>query len=66
MSVEVDDKGASVVKEKPEASFLHRYPPPDISTIGSLLLPVVVPQRRPKERSRGIIRAYGPILENCC
>ncbi|KAL6716600.1 hypothetical protein ACLMJK_006167 [Lecanora helva] len=30
-----------------------------------LAFPVVLPQRRPKERSRGFVRAYAPILENC-
>ncbi|KAE9372814.1 hypothetical protein N431DRAFT_505122 [Stipitochalara longipes BDJ] len=27
--------------------------------------PVVLPQRRPKDRSRGFIRAYAPVLEPC-
>lgn len=26
---------------------------------------MVLPQRRPKDRSRGFIRAYAPVLENC-
>jgi hypothetical protein len=29
-----------------------------------LPLPVVLPQRRPKDRSRGFVRAYAPVLEN--
>ena len=67
ISEEFDDKDTLelVVKEKPEVSFLNRYPPPDTGAISSLPLPVVLPQRRPKERSRGFIRAYAPIFENC-
>ena len=30
-----------------------------------LQYPVVLPQRRPKDRSRGFIRAYAPVLEPC-
>jgi hypothetical protein len=46
-------------------SFQERYPPPPAShTLSGLSLPVVLPQRRPKDRSRGFVRAYAPILEN--
>jgi len=31
---------------------------------GRLDLPVILPQRRPKERSRGFVRAYAPLLAN--
>ncbi|KAL0932500.1 uncharacterized protein CTRU02_213453 [Colletotrichum truncatum] len=31
---------------------------------GKLELPVILPQRRPKERSRGFLRAYAPLLAN--
>jgi len=31
--------------------------------MGRLPLPVIIPQRRPKDRTRGFIRAYTPILE---
>lgn len=38
---------------------------PTISTLsGRLELPVILPQRRPKERSRGFLRAYAPLLRN--
>jgi hypothetical protein len=30
-----------------------------------LLHPVILPQRRPKDRSRGFIRAYAPLLQDC-
>ena len=31
---------------------------------GKLDLPVIIPQRRPKERTRGFLRAYAPLLSN--
>lgn len=46
--------------------FIWRHPPP-LSTdrVGSarLSLPVILPQKRPKDRQRGFIKAYAPILE---
>ncbi|KAL4891405.1 hypothetical protein BDV59DRAFT_69615 [Aspergillus ambiguus] len=47
--------------------FLHRHHSPPVHTSpGSLRLPypVVIPQRRPKSRKRGFIRAYAPVLED--
>ena len=32
---------------------------------GKMPLPLVLPQRKPKDRSRGFIRAFAPVLENC-
>jgi hypothetical protein len=34
------------------------------SPIGTLPLPVIVPQRRPRNKSRGFVRAYSPVLED--
>ncbi|GAB1217047.1 hypothetical protein ATERTT37_006269 [Aspergillus terreus] len=48
-------------------SFLRRYPSaPESSSIAPQRLPypVVIPQRRPKSRKRGFIRAYAPILQD--
>ncbi|KAK1973663.1 hypothetical protein LZ30DRAFT_610198 [Colletotrichum cereale] len=44
-------------------AFLQRHPyhPNAIESTG-IQLPVVVPQRRPKKRARGFIRAYSPLL----
>lgn len=45
--------------------FIDDYPlPQDYHPHGRLSLPVVLPQRRPKDRSRGFIRAYAPELMN--
>ena len=51
-----------------EDEFLRNHPPPEYvkdAPTGKLSLPVILPQRRPKDRSRGFIRAYAPVLENC-
>ena len=48
--------------------FVSRHPLPsgvELSSIPRLALPVILPQRRPKDRSRGFIRAYAPLLEDC-
>ena len=43
--------------------FLKRYPPPAPNDDAQPLpLPVILPQRRPKDRTRGFIRAYAPAL----
>lgn len=45
--------------------FLAKYPSSSITLIASqpLPFPVVLPQRRPHDRSRGFVRAYAPILD---
>lgn len=51
--------GASITE-----AFLKRYPPPALAhDAPPLPLPVIIPQRRPKDRTRGFIRAYAPELE---
>ena len=57
-------------EEELEDQFLRKHPiPQDLQNqprpSGRLPLTVVLPQRRPKDRSRGFIRAYAPVLENC-
>ncbi|KAI4799255.1 hypothetical protein E4T45_11505, partial [Aureobasidium sp. EXF-8846] len=52
------------VDKEPERTFLEKYGGrPSSGEIGELSLPVVIPQRRPKDRSRGFIRAYAPVLQ---
>lgn len=52
-------------------AFVRRHPPPsatpteadgDVEIRTHLPLPVILPQRRPKDRERGFIRAYAPDL----
>jgi hypothetical protein len=49
----------------PQDHFLdaHRHDGPLKLEGGRLRLPVIIPQRRPKDRTRGFIRAYSPELE---
>lgn len=45
---------------------MKRQDPPKYSpTAGKLELPVILPQRRPKNKERGFVRAYAPILQTC-
>lgn len=45
--------------------FTDAYPPSPEMAAGGLSLPVILPQRRPKDRTRGFIRAYAPALQDC-
>lgn len=46
-------------------SFLQVYPPPQYPLQGALQCPVILPQRRPRDKSRGFVRAYAPMLMDC-
>ncbi|OAP57580.1 hypothetical protein AYL99_08318 [Fonsecaea erecta] len=47
-------------------AFTTRHPPPKYSPVaGKLEIPVILPQRRPKSKERGFVRAYAPILQTC-
>jgi hypothetical protein len=51
-----------------EDNFLRNNPFPQSTNqkpLGKLQHPVILPQRRPKDRSRGFIRAYAPLLQDC-
>jgi hypothetical protein len=45
--------------------FIDDYPVPQGIQQRKLPLPAILPQRRPKDRTRGFIRAYAPDLMNC-
>lgn len=47
-----------------DTSLQTRLPESSPATFNRLKLPVVIPQRRPKARTRGFIRAYAPILQD--
>ncbi|KAG9962249.1 hypothetical protein KCU61_g4947, partial [Aureobasidium melanogenum] len=50
-------------------AFISRLPPSSLSPAepplpgNKLPFPIIIPQRRPADRSRGLVRAYAPILE---
>lgn len=69
---EVDDRTADKAKVKTPRDpakiakqFTDAHPPSHEFGYQGLELPVVLPQRRPKNRTRGFIRAYAPELQNC-
>ncbi|KAH0162659.1 hypothetical protein KCU67_g5855, partial [Aureobasidium melanogenum] len=54
-----------LVDVDPERTFIQKHSErPSFESSGQLALPVVIPQRRPKDRSRGFIRAYAPVLQD--
>jgi hypothetical protein len=49
---------------------MRNNPPPQYSPSqgpikGRLPCPVIIPQRRPRDKKRGFVRAYAPVLESC-
>ena len=44
------------------SSFVEQFPPPRVP-VGTLQLPVILPQRRPGNKRRGFVQAYAPMLE---
>ena len=47
-------------------SFVAEHPPPSYAqATGSLPCPVIIPQRRPRAKGRGFVRAYAPVLNDC-
>ncbi|KAI1077981.1 hypothetical protein F5B20DRAFT_249227 [Whalleya microplaca] len=59
-----DELLATTQDHQARASHLSQNDMPLPEPTGRLEMPVVLPQRRPKERSRGFIRAYAPELRN--
>ncbi|KAK4941004.1 hypothetical protein LTR66_014852 [Elasticomyces elasticus] len=53
-------KHASMLKSTALSSNIQQEGP-----LGRLPCPVIIPQRRPRESSRGFARAYAPVLANC-
>jgi len=49
-------------------AFMSSHPPPGYSESAApakLPCPVIIPQRRPRDKKRGFVRAYAPVLEDC-
>jgi len=48
------------------ASFMEKHPAPtQARAFRPLPCPVILPQRRPKDKTRGFVRAYAPVLGEC-
>ncbi|KAI5263420.1 hypothetical protein E4T47_09025 [Aureobasidium subglaciale] len=55
----------TAVDAVPKLTFFAKYCQKTVLlSAGQLTLPVVLPQRRPRDRSRGFIRAYAPMLQD--
>ncbi|PMD30177.1 hypothetical protein L207DRAFT_502936 [Hyaloscypha variabilis F] len=52
-------------------TFMRNHPPPAYTPSetgqahGKLPCPVIIPQRRPRDKKRGFVRAYAPVLADC-
>ena len=51
-------------------TFMRNHPPPVYTPgpgqiQGKLPCPVIIPQRRPRDKRRGFVRAYAPVLMEC-
>ncbi len=52
-------------------TFMRDHPPPVYTPSetgqvkGRLPCPVIIPQRRPRDKKRGFVRAYAPVLADC-
>ena len=51
--------------DKIVASFIGQHPPSHSQRPSKLPCSVIVPQRRPRDNTRGFIRAYAPVLSEC-
>ena len=52
--------------DKLVVSFIGQHPPPSYSQRPNKLpCSVIVPQRRPRDKTRGFVRAYAPVLSEC-
>lgn len=59
------DADAQAKKEDEMVRRLLRMAGPPPRPTRRIPLPVIVPQRRPKQKSRGFVRAYAPVLADC-
>lgn len=66
-SYEEASAAGSVSAEEVASDFLqaHQIAPPKPQSFQPLPCPVILPQRRPKDKTRGFVRAYAPVLGEC-
>lgn len=69
MRSEIDSAEPENGEAKPDVhklvqKFLTAHPAPTHGT-GRLPCPVIIPQRRPRTKGRGFVRAYAPVLADC-
>ncbi|KAH8801740.1 hypothetical protein F5884DRAFT_684961 [Xylogone sp. PMI_703] len=68
-----NDREAVMNPDQIVDEFMRSHPPPayvytegsPVPVRGNLPCPVIIPQRRPRNKKRGFVRAYAPVLEDC-
>lgn len=66
VNVAESDQSEAISKEENDMIrdlVLMAGPPPQLAQ--KLPCPVIIPQRRPGNKSRGFVRAYAPVMEGC-
>ena len=65
-TITAGEDGKKHYVDKIVTSFISHHPlPASPRKHGQLPCPVILPQRRPQTKSRGFVRAYAPVLEEC-
>lgn len=62
---EDESEGAKIKKEEQMIRDLVRMAGPPPQPAQRIPCPVIIPQRRPRNKDRGFVRAYAPVLEDC-
>lgn len=62
---EGESEEAKVKKEEQMIRDLLRMAGPPPQPVRRLPCPVIIPQRRPRNKDRGFVRAYAPVLDEC-
>lgn len=60
-----DEQGPAPDIKNITDAFLQKHPAPAYAPRAQLPCPVILPQRRPRDKKRGFVRAYAPVLEEC-
>jgi hypothetical protein len=60
-----ESEEVKVKKEEEMVRALVRMAGPPPHPIRSIPCPVIIPQRRPRKKDRGFVRAYAPVLGDC-
>jgi hypothetical protein len=60
-----ETQSESAQKAKKLVDAVLQIAPPANTRRGQLAMPVVLPQRRPRAKGRGFVRAYAPMLNDC-
>ena len=65
----MEDENTQQTEQQVVDTFMRDHPPPaynvSVTARGQLPCPVIIPQRRPRDKKRGFVRAYAPVLEDC-